>query len=78
MSDTIIKAIEAELPKFAGFLKAFEFDEKSVRTVRETEAKNLLRNASMNTVDRLCQALRDGNLDFLSTICSRRRLPTLN
>lgn len=56
--------IEGELGSFAGFLCAYATDEDLVRTVRENEAKQQMKETAMGFGKRFCHAVKTGQLGY--------------
>ena len=56
--------LDKELPAFAAFLDTWRIDEQAATSVRETEAKDRLRQSAMKTHDTFLQAVRLGDLDY--------------
>lgn len=59
-----IEAIKGELLAFAGFLHHYKVDMQKAQTALNNHAKSVMREASQDTVEQLCQAVADGNLDY--------------
>jgi hypothetical protein len=59
-----IDAIDTELQEFASYLQAYPANEARAKTALDNEAKQLMRHASQDAFEQLCQALIDGNLEY--------------
>lgn len=59
-----IDTIKTELGAFAGFLAGYKADMQLAMTALNNAAKSVLREASQDTVEQLCQAVADGNLAY--------------
>jgi hypothetical protein len=59
-----IDAIRNEILQFAGYLSAYKVDAQQAQTALNNVAKTVMREASQDTVEQLCQAVADGNLEY--------------
>jgi hypothetical protein len=60
--------IEMELGSFAGFMLAFDIDERAATTERNNGAKEQMRLASMSPMDQFANAINQGDLEFFYRI----------
>lgn len=59
-----IERIDDELEQFAQYLMAYPADEARAKTALDNDAKRLMRLASQDAFEQLCQAMLDGNLEY--------------
>lgn len=59
-----IKALDAELPAFAGYLSAYEVNIEQARRPLMNDAKRAMREASQDSLEQMAQAVIDGNLEY--------------
>lgn len=64
VTDADIEAIKAEVSQFAGYLSAYKIDLNLAQKALNNSAKTAMREASQDTVEQLCQAVADGNLEY--------------
>lgn len=73
-----IHKIEDELGTFAGFLAAYQADEDLVRTVRETDAKQQMKQTAMGFGQRFCHAVKTGELAYFLDLTSEPSTSSTN
>lgn len=61
-----IEALSLEVGQFAGFLKAYPADQKLAATALDNDAKLHMQAASQDSLEQMCQALLDGNLEYFA------------
>lgn len=59
-----VETIRTERLAFAGFLLSYKADLQLAQTALNNTAKSVLREASQDTVEQMCQAIADGNLAY--------------
>lgn len=59
-----LAAIDAERGDFAAYLRGYKVDEEKAHTALDNEAKALMRDASQDALEQMCQAVADGNLAY--------------
>ena len=70
--DDIKKKLPEEIKKFANLLHACETDEGLAQVVLENDAKQIMRETSMTSVEVFCSALRQGNFEFFAELLDRQ------
>lgn len=64
ISENDIESIRNELLTFASYLAGYKTDIRLAQTALNNVAKTAMREASQDTVEQLCQAIADGNLEY--------------
>lgn len=69
-TDELVKQIELELPRFAGYLKQYPADAQLARTAMQSAAKAEMIEAAETGPTQFAVALRDRNLQYFVDSCS--------
>lgn len=64
LTDADIKTIHDEVLEFAAYLSQYKADIQRAHTALNNSAKAAMREASQDTVEQMCQAIIDGNLEY--------------